>query len=246
MRNPTAPILTICLVSVWSSLIGIPNNYAQEVMSNKDVISLVEAGLDAEIIIAKIKAGTPAFETSAEALKALNAAGVPKSVIVVMIEEAGRSAKSNAAAAKDDEKLLSSVPEQGNLRDLFTRGKIYIATEDLKARDRIEKELVNVKRFTIVDRIESADIVIKYESWTETVNVTATVVGNTATARENKQLVGLLTIMVGSEDSDNGRRRLVYSARKTKYFVWEANPAESTTKQFIKDLTKAAALGPKR
>jgi len=32
-----------------------------------------------------------------------------------------------------------------------------------------------------------------------------------------------------------------YSARKSKYFIWEDDPAESTTKQFIKDLMKASA-----
>lgn len=231
---------SLVAIGTWSNLL-----FAQEVVTNKDVIILFNAGLDAEIIIAKIKAGIPSFDTSTEALKALSDAGVPKSVIVIMIEEAGKTARSSAASAREDEKLLNSVPEQGKLKDLLILKKVYIATEDLKARDRIEKELAKVKRYTVVDRIESADFVIKYESWTETVNVTATVVGNTATARENRQMVGLLTVLTGSETSEGGRLRLVYSTRKTKYFVWEDNPAESSTRQFIKDLTKAAVLNSK-
>ncbi|QQS42211.1 MAG: hypothetical protein IPM63_04505 [Acidobacteriota bacterium] len=215
---------------------------AQEVLTNAAVIEMVRAELPEEIIIAKIEAGSGAFDTSTEALKELTEAGVPKAVIVAMIAEAGRMSKAAAADAKEEAKLLGAVPEQGKLKDLLSLSKIYILTDDLKARDRIEKELRKIKRFEVVDKVEICDFVIKYETWTELVNVTATVIGNTATARENRQLVGLFTVMTASDVSDEGRLRMVYSVRKTKYYIWEDNPAESTTKQFVKDLQKAAAL----
>src|SRR5690606_16637832 len=133
----------ICL-SLGSSIL------AQEVMRNSDVVGLVQSGLDAEIIIAKIRAGIPAFDTSATALKELAESGVPKSVIVVMIEEAGKVAKSSKAAVAEDARLLNSIPEQGKLSDMLSRSRIYIATEDLKARDIIAREIGKIKRFSVV------------------------------------------------------------------------------------------------
>ena len=214
---------------------------AQDIMTNTAVIEMVKTGLSQEIIIAKIRSSSVSFDTSTSALKILSDSGVPESVVVVMINEAGRANKTAIAEAKAENKLMSEVPEQGKLRDILTKSKVYLFTEDLKARDIIERELKKIKKFELVDKLEDSDFAVKYESWTELVNVSATVVGNTATARENKQLVGLFTVMMPSDDPKSGRVRLIYSARKAKYFIWEDNPAESTTKQFLKDLTKAAA-----
>jgi hypothetical protein len=207
---------------------------------------MVKSGLSPEIVIAKIHSSSVSFDTSTEGLKALSEAGVPEKVVVEMITEAGKAAKASYQAAKENEKLLNSVPEQGKLSEVLSKNKVFLLTEDLKARDLIEKELRKVHKFTLVDKIEDSDFAIKYESWVETVNVSATVVGNTATARENTQLNGLFTVLMPSETAQTGRLRLVYSARKSKYYIWEDNPAESTTKQFIKDLMKAAAAGGSR
>lgn len=58
-------------------------------MTNQDVVTLVSAGLSAEIIIAKIRAANSGdglnFDTSVDGLKALKAASVPDSVVAVMI-----------------------------------------------------------------------------------------------------------------------------------------------------------------
>ena len=216
--------------------------FSQDILTSAAVIEMVKSGLTAEIIIAKIRSSTVAFDTSTPALKALSEAGVPEHVVVAMITEAGKVSKASAQSARENDKVLSSVPEQGKLKDILSKSKIYLSTEDLKARDIIEKELRKIKKFVLVDKIEESDFVITYESWVETVNVSATVVGNTATARENKQLIGQFTVKMTSDSTESGRVRLIYSTRKSKYFVWEDNPAESTTKQFIKDLTKAAAL----
>ncbi|MBK6751263.1 MAG: hypothetical protein IPG67_15005 [Acidobacteria bacterium] len=102
---------------------------------------MVKTGLSAEIVIAKIRSSNVGFDTSTAALKVLSDAGVPESVVVVMITEAGKANKASAAEAKDDRKIMSAVPEQGKLRDLLGKTKVYIYTDDLKARDIIEKEL---------------------------------------------------------------------------------------------------------
>lgn len=215
--------------------------FGQDLVTNKSVIEMVKIGLSAEVVIAKIRASVVSFDTSTNALKELSDAGVPEIVVVEMINQAGKATRDASKTERENSKLLNSVPEQGKLSDLLSVRTAFVSTDDLKARDIIIRELKKIKKFEVVDAIENADFIVQYDSWTELVNVSATVIGNTATARENHQLVGLFTIKMMVEKNEAGRLRLVYSARKSKYFVWEDNPAESTTKQFIKDLTKAAA-----
>lgn len=217
---------------------------AQEVLTNKSVVEMVNSGLSPEIIIAKIRSSSVSFDTSTDALKSLSEAGVPENVVIAMIGEEGKAAKVAKQDANERTKIRESVPEQGKLKDIISKSQVFIITDDLKARDIIEKELGKIKKFKIVDKFEDSEFVIKYESWVEVVNVSATVVGNTATARENKQTVGLFTVLMPSLDLDSDRVRQIYSTRKTKYFVWENNPAESTTKQFLKDIRNVAALNP--
>lgn len=235
MRSRILGLVCSCMFIAGSAV-------AQDVLTNSVVIEMVKSGLSSEIVIAKIRSSSVNFDTSTQALKVLKEAEVPENIVIEMITEGGKAAKASAANARENDKLLSSVPEQGKLKDLLDKTKVYINTDDLKARDIIEKELKKIKKFTVTDKVEGCDFIINYESWTEVVNVSATVIGNTATARENKQVVGLFTVKMVSETTESGRWRLIYSTRKSKYFVWEDNPAESTTKQFVKDLTKAAAL----
>lgn len=233
LKNKTgSTLLTLVLSAVC---------FGQDLITNKTVIDMVKTGLSADIVIAKIRASVISFDTSTNALKELSDAGVPESVVVEMINQAGKANREASKTERENSKILNSVPEQGRLSDLLSKKTVFVTTEDLKARDIIIRELRKIKKFEVVDAIENADFIVQYDSWTELVNVSATVVGNTATARENHQLVGLFTIKIITEKNDGGRLRLVYSARKSKYFVWEDNPAESTTKQFIKDLTKTAA-----
>lgn len=57
---------------------------------NKDIISLVEAGLPEAVIVEKIRTSRTAFDTSTEQLLALKQAGVPGSVIQLMINPASQ------------------------------------------------------------------------------------------------------------------------------------------------------------
>jgi integrase len=59
-----------------------------ERVSNQDILEWLEAGLDAEIVVAKvkkIKRQNCVFDTSTESLKKLKAAGVPNPVILAMV-----------------------------------------------------------------------------------------------------------------------------------------------------------------
>ncbi len=58
----------------------------QSLITNKDVVDLVKAGITSEIVVAKIKASPCRFDTSATQLKALKAAGVSDEVILAMVQ----------------------------------------------------------------------------------------------------------------------------------------------------------------
>ena len=55
-------------------------------LTNSDVVGMLKAGIGAEIIVAKIKNASCSFDTSPAALKELKDAGVPDSVILVMVQ----------------------------------------------------------------------------------------------------------------------------------------------------------------
>lgn len=55
-------------------------------LTNNDVVGMVKAGIGAEIIDAKIKAATCAFDTSPQALKELKDVGVPDAVVLSMVQ----------------------------------------------------------------------------------------------------------------------------------------------------------------
>ncbi|MFN2500370.1 MAG: hypothetical protein ABR557_14925, partial [Pyrinomonadaceae bacterium] len=55
-------------------------------LTNKDVIDLLKAGISPEIVIAKIRTSTTAFDTSSVCLQELKASNVPDSVILAMLQ----------------------------------------------------------------------------------------------------------------------------------------------------------------
>lgn len=64
-----------------------------ETLSNETVVSLLEAGLGDEVVIAKIKATPSTFDTSTEQILALKARGISGPVIAAMITAASAPAK---------------------------------------------------------------------------------------------------------------------------------------------------------
>lgn len=59
---------------------------SQVALSNNDVVGMVKAGIGPDIIVAKIKNSSCAFDTSPAALKQLKDDAVPDSVILVMVQ----------------------------------------------------------------------------------------------------------------------------------------------------------------
>jgi len=117
-------------------------------------------------------------------------------------------------------KAINSIPEQGNLSDIAGKTNVYIFSKDIKARDKIAKELEKTKSFKVVDKVEDSDFFIRFESWTYIVEYNGTG-------------VGLLTVFMPSTDSN--RLRFIYSVKKTEKFGWD-DAAKSSIKQFLKGL----------
>lgn len=77
---------------------------AQEVLTNDTVLSLAQAGLGEQTLVAKIKGSPNSFDVSADRLIALKKAGLSDTLIASMIEASSRSgiaATSMAAASSD-------------------------------------------------------------------------------------------------------------------------------------------------
>src|ERR1700722_10289509 len=80
----------VCSLALAGAVFGQDNGTIKKRFTNEDVISMTKLGLTDDVIIAKIRAMSAAgdaisFDTCGEGLKNLKAAGVPDSVIKVMI-----------------------------------------------------------------------------------------------------------------------------------------------------------------
>jgi len=60
-------------------------------LTNKDILDMVNAGLTADVIVAKIKSSATSFDTSPTALADLKAANVPDAVILAMVNGPAKS-----------------------------------------------------------------------------------------------------------------------------------------------------------
>lgn len=119
--------LVLLLVHASASVSNAQNN--REVLTNEKILQMVKLDLGEEIIVQKINQSECQCDTSTAALAKLQAAKVPKSIIMAMLNAtAGYSETAPAPASKgptnnndvggngvslDDEKLLRQVAEPG-------------------------------------------------------------------------------------------------------------------------------------
>lgn len=200
-------------------LVTISAAHSQELMTNDDVIALSKSGLGPDVVIAKIKASAVKFDTSTAALLKLKEANVHEKVIAAMI---------NKETA--DKEAISEIPEQGTLKDLAGKKKVYIYTEyvgPLNVRERITKRMEKAG-YVVVAKIEDADFAMEWEQIKNPGDPVA-------------EVVGVLDVALIVRPSGTYRRRNVYSVRKQAGRNWLdwVEPVDEATKQFLKDLSKA-------
>lgn len=89
MKIPTPLSISLQKLAVSGLLIvfSVSVTFSQSILKNKDVIELIRAGLDAEVVVEKINASDTEFDTSTDALIKLTEANVPKNVITAMIKK---------------------------------------------------------------------------------------------------------------------------------------------------------------
>lgn len=100
MRRVLSPLLCLFLILQIASLQAsaraqdaakivqpstTPARQQSQPLTNADVLKLVESKIAPEVVIEKIRASVCDFDTSPEALRALKAAGVPDSLLLVMV-----------------------------------------------------------------------------------------------------------------------------------------------------------------
>lgn len=211
--------------------------FAQEKLNNESVVALLASGLSTEIVVAKIKASDGEFDTSTPTLLKLGEAKTPEPIVLAMIEkESERQSRVKAATAKNND-ALGTYSEQGTLADIKGLTRVFINTDNMKARDIIAKELQKAG-LVVADALEAADIKITYTQFTEDVSAVVTRTENSAQARMNTQEVGNFSVAMRGKAENIVRDRNVYATRKTKYWMFEDHPAKSAVKQFLKDWRK--------
>jgi hypothetical protein len=89
---------------------------AAQVLTDSDVIALVESKLAPEVIVEKLKTSECDFDTSPEALRKLKDAGVPDSLLLVMVLMPKRAGSAEAAQTR---RVGVKVPE-GTVVELET------------------------------------------------------------------------------------------------------------------------------
>jgi hypothetical protein len=93
-RKSSIFVLCLSLMLVVSSAV-----FAQETMTNDEVISLAKAGLSSSIIIGKIKTSATNFDLSTDSLIKLKQAGVSDDIVGAMLEAKSGKSISTAPAA---------------------------------------------------------------------------------------------------------------------------------------------------
>jgi hypothetical protein len=119
------------------------------VLTNKDVLDMVQSGLATEIVVAKIKASTGNFDTSAATMAGLKSAHVPDAVIMAMVG----GALETPAASADPKPIVEVKVADGT--EIEIQLKNNASAEVLKVGDIVDFSVVRpvvVNGVTIFDK----------------------------------------------------------------------------------------------
>lgn len=112
-------LISICLLVLPATAQNKPNppgnaqatqtaNSSSAPLTNSDIVSLLSAGLGADLVIAKIKTSKCAFDTSPAELKHLKSENVPEGVILAMVQASDvrpPNASAESTPGSNDEQL---------------------------------------------------------------------------------------------------------------------------------------------
>lgn len=215
------------------------STFGQSELTNNDVIELVKNGLSETIVLAKVRTANAKFDTSIEALKLLTQEKVSDNIIAAMIERASLTEKEVKADAEDAEKAKNAppditfdAPENGDLKELADKTKVYFYTDDAVARNNMKEALEKYPRLEVIDKIEKAEFILAYQI--VGAYMTSTLIG------PFQRITGdLLAVQLGSKDAQGKTHvRIFYSVRKTRGVPADKNAAKQAVQAFIKAIKK--------
>ncbi|MBN1257816.1 MAG: HEAT repeat domain-containing protein [Planctomycetes bacterium] len=101
-------LFTVSLAVLMLTLVFTGVGRGDEVLSNQDIIDLIKAGINSELVKIKIKTTENDFEVSAENMVILRTEGVPDDVIALMLSEAEKSSKAKQSRLDMNIRFLTS------------------------------------------------------------------------------------------------------------------------------------------
>lgn len=108
MKRLALMAVAMFLMTAFGQMARGQSNATSASLSDGDIVSMVKAGLSADVIIAKVQTSACNFDTSPAALEKLKAAGVPDSVILSMV----KNPASNSSESKPNTNTLQNEPLQ--------------------------------------------------------------------------------------------------------------------------------------
>lgn len=120
--------------------------------------------------------------------------------------------------------------EYGAIAELTGPLKIFIFTTDIDSRQLIAKELAKDPKLTIVDAKEDADVTLYFKLWSEESLAAGTTLST---------VYGSLVVAKTVVRKDQERLRICWNTQKNAHVRWNAHPAVSATREFLKALKKA-------
>lgn len=129
----------------------------QNALTNHDVVAMVQAGLDKEVVIEKIRHSTVAFDCSTEGLVALKKDGVPTDVVKVMIDR-----PSGAPVTKVEAEAGSSSIPGKKITSLTQVNKVAIRADSEVLRIAIEERLKELGGPAVAAGTTDADATLSF------------------------------------------------------------------------------------
>jgi hypothetical protein len=112
MRSFHPLLLMVCLFipAVARTSQEPQTSQATAALTNKDIVTMVSAGLSQEIVIAKIKSSPCNFDTAPDTLAEIKKAGVPGDIILVMVEAPKDQGQTVYVNCQNSQREVRSTP----------------------------------------------------------------------------------------------------------------------------------------
>jgi len=133
-----------------------PLNSNQTVITNRDVVSMVKAGLAPETVAAIVRNFDCQCDTSPTALAELKTSGVPDNVILTIVQK----------TTSPLDKTTAPTEKPSGLTNIRNAKTVYLVNQstDFVVFDHLSEKLKQWGRWTIVEHPEDADLLLVFSA----------------------------------------------------------------------------------